>query len=74
MYGKLAWLSILVWICYPVVWLFSTGFASFSVSFEVRWLRQRSRVYRDSGITRMQGLALIRTKTTHWHKHPLHRH
>jgi len=35
LYGKAAWLSILVWICYPVVWLFSEGFASFSVSFEV---------------------------------------
>ncbi|KAJ1479835.1 opsin 1 [Baffinella frigidus] len=35
LYGKVAWLSILVWICYPVVWLFSEGFASFSVSFEV---------------------------------------
>lgn len=35
LYGKLAWLSILAWICYPVVWLFSEGFASFSVSFEV---------------------------------------
>ena len=34
-YGKVAWLSILVWICYPIVWLFSEGFASFSVSFEV---------------------------------------
>jgi bacteriorhodopsin len=34
-YGKVAWLSIIVWICYPVTWLFSTGFASFSVSFEV---------------------------------------
>ena len=35
LYGKLAWLSILAWFCYPVVWLFSEGFASFSVSFEV---------------------------------------
>mmetsp|Transcript_2614 Transcript_2614/g.4211 ORF Transcript_2614/g.4211 Transcript_2614/m.4211 type:complete len:204 (-) Transcript_2614:207-818(-) len=35
LYGKVAWLSILVWICYPAVWLFSEGFASFSVSFEV---------------------------------------
>ena len=34
-YGKIAWISILVWLCYPVVWLFSEGFASFSVSFEV---------------------------------------
>lgn len=35
LYGKAAWLTILAWICYPVVWLFSEGFASFSVSFEV---------------------------------------
>lgn len=35
LYSKVAWLSILTWICYPVVWLFSEGFASFSVSFEV---------------------------------------
>jgi bacteriorhodopsin len=35
LYGKLAWLSILAWIGYPIVWLFSEGFASFSVSFEV---------------------------------------
>ena len=35
LYGKLAWLSILVWLVYPIVWLFSEGFASFSVSFEV---------------------------------------
>jgi bacteriorhodopsin len=35
LYGKLAWLTFLVWLAYPVVWLFSEGFASFSVSFEV---------------------------------------
>ena len=35
LYGKLAWLSILVWLAYPIVWLFSEGFASTSVSFEV---------------------------------------
>ena len=35
LYGKVAWLSILVWMAYPIVWLFSEGFASFSVSFEV---------------------------------------
>uniref|UniRef100_A0A7S0TWV5 Rhodopsin n=2 Tax=Hemiselmis andersenii TaxID=464988 RepID=A0A7S0TWV5_HEMAN len=35
LYGKVAWIVILSWMCYPVVWLFSEGFASFSVSFEV---------------------------------------
>uniref|UniRef100_A0A6U4PPW4 Rhodopsin n=2 Tax=Hemiselmis andersenii TaxID=464988 RepID=A0A6U4PPW4_HEMAN len=35
LYGKLVWLTFLCWICYPVVWLFSEGFASFSISFEV---------------------------------------
>eukprot|EP00281_Chroomonas_sp_CCMP1168_P018759 CAMPEP_0206227594 /NCGR_PEP_ID=MMETSP0047_2-20121206/8708_1 /ASSEMBLY_ACC=CAM_ASM_000192 /TAXON_ID=195065 /ORGANISM="Chroomonas mesostigmatica_cf, Strain CCMP1168" /LENGTH=246 /DNA_ID=CAMNT_0053650759 /DNA_START=55 /DNA_END=795 /DNA_ORIENTATION=+ len=35
LYGKVAWIVILSWICYPIVWLFSEGFASFSVSFEV---------------------------------------
>nr|AHH02117.1 protein 101 [synthetic construct] len=35
LYGKIAWVTILAWICYPVIWLFSEGFASFSVSFEV---------------------------------------
>jgi len=34
-YGKVAWLTIIAWIFYPMVWLFSEGFASFSVSFEV---------------------------------------
>ena len=34
-YGKVAWLTIIVWIFTPLVWLFSEGFASFSVSFEV---------------------------------------
>ena len=33
--GKIAWLTIIMWSFYPVVWLFSEGFASFSVSFEV---------------------------------------
>merc|ERR1712127_886419 len=32
-YGKVAWLTIVPWIFYPLVWLFSEGFASFSVSF-----------------------------------------
>lgn len=35
LYGKIAWLTFLVWLAYPLVWLFSAGFASFSVSFEV---------------------------------------
>jgi len=35
LYGKVGWMTILIWSCYPVVWLFSEGFASFSVSFEV---------------------------------------
>ena len=38
LYGKAAWLIILTWFCYPIVWLFSEGFASFSVSFEVKFL------------------------------------
>lgn len=33
--GKVGWMTILVWCCYPIVWLFSEGFASFSVSFEI---------------------------------------
>ena len=33
--GKIGWMTILVWACYPIVWLFSEGFASFSVSFEI---------------------------------------
>lgn len=35
LYSKVAWIVILSWIGYPVIWLFSEGFASFSVSFEV---------------------------------------
>ncbi len=35
LYGKIAWLTIIMWAFYPIVWLFSEGFASFSVSFEV---------------------------------------
>merc|ERR1712216_1057458 len=35
LYGKTAWLLILLLFCYPTVWLFSQGFASFSVSFEI---------------------------------------
>jgi len=34
--NQIAWLTIIMWSFYPVVWLFSEGFASFSVSFEVR--------------------------------------
>ena len=37
LYGKVAWLTIIIWSFYPIVWLFSEGFASFSVSFEVRF-------------------------------------
>jgi len=36
LYGKIAWLTIIMWCFYPMVWLFSEGFASFSVSFEVK--------------------------------------
>lgn len=43
LYGKIAWLTIIMWSFYPVVWLFSEGFASFSVSFEVSLL---SRLHR----------------------------
>jgi bacteriorhodopsin len=32
---QVAWLTIILWIVYPLIWLFSEGFASFSVSFEV---------------------------------------
>jgi bacteriorhodopsin len=35
LYGKAAWLIILCFFCYPAIWLFSEGFASFSVSFEI---------------------------------------
>jgi bacteriorhodopsin len=35
LYGKVSYLIFLSWACYPVVWLFSEGFASFSISFEV---------------------------------------
>jgi len=35
LYGKAAWLIILAFFCYPAIWLFSEGFASFSVSFEI---------------------------------------
>jgi len=32
---QVSYLIFLTWACYPVVWLFSEGFASFSISFEV---------------------------------------
>lgn len=35
LYGQLAALTLICWIFYPLIWIFSTGFASFSVSFEV---------------------------------------
>lgn len=35
LYGQLAALTMICFIAYPMVWLFSEGFASFSVSFEV---------------------------------------
>jgi len=35
LYGQLAALAMICFIFYPMVWLFSEGFASFSVSFEV---------------------------------------
>ena len=40
LYGKVAWLTIIIWCFYPIVWLFSEGFASFSVSFEVYFARE----------------------------------
>ena len=33
--AKVCWITCILWACYPVVWLFSEGFGSFSVSFEV---------------------------------------
>jgi len=35
LYGQLAALILICWIFYPLIWVFSSGFASFSVSFEV---------------------------------------
>jgi len=35
LYGKISWIIVVAWCFYPIVWLFSEGFASFSVSFEV---------------------------------------
>ena len=34
LYSRLGWLTVIVWCFYPIVWLFSEGFQSFSVSFE----------------------------------------
>ena len=39
LYSKMAWTTIGVFACYPLVWLFSEGFGNFSVSFEV-WLHR----------------------------------
>eukprot|EP00287_Rhodomonas_sp_CCMP768_P024436 CAMPEP_0202849734 /NCGR_PEP_ID=MMETSP1389-20130828/81611_1 /ASSEMBLY_ACC=CAM_ASM_000865 /TAXON_ID=302021 /ORGANISM="Rhodomonas sp., Strain CCMP768" /LENGTH=107 /DNA_ID=CAMNT_0049527811 /DNA_START=1 /DNA_END=320 /DNA_ORIENTATION=+ len=35
LYGRLSWLTVVMWSFYPLVWLFGEGFAAFSVSFEV---------------------------------------
>mmetsp|Transcript_22838 Transcript_22838/g.16163 ORF Transcript_22838/g.16163 Transcript_22838/m.16163 type:complete len:160 (+) Transcript_22838:1-480(+) len=35
LFTKVCWITCILWACYPVVWLFSEGFGSFSVSFEV---------------------------------------
>jgi len=35
LYSRLAWITVVSWCFYPIVWLFSVGFASFSVSLEV---------------------------------------
>jgi bacteriorhodopsin len=35
LYNRSSWLIVVSWCFYPIVWLFSEGFASFSVSFEV---------------------------------------
>jgi len=35
LYSRASWLIVVSWCFYPIVWLFSEGFASFSVSFEV---------------------------------------
>ncbi|EKX37035.1 hypothetical protein GUITHDRAFT_145279 [Guillardia theta CCMP2712] len=35
LYNKVAWTTVIVWICYPILWLFADGFSSFTVSFEV---------------------------------------
>jgi bacteriorhodopsin len=48
LYGKIAWLTIIMWSFYPVVWLFSEGFASFSVSFEVTCVHE---IHRDGTLT-----------------------
>jgi bacteriorhodopsin len=34
-YSKLAGLTVIVWFCYPIVWVFAEGFGNFSVTFEV---------------------------------------
>ena len=35
LYSRLSWLIVVSWCFYPIVWMFSVGFASFSVSLEV---------------------------------------
>ena len=34
-YTKLAGITVIVWFCYPIVWVFAEGFGNFSVTFEV---------------------------------------
>ncbi len=34
-YSKLAGITVIVWFCYPIVWVFAEGFGNFSVTFEV---------------------------------------
>jgi bacteriorhodopsin len=35
LYNKIAWLTIIMWSFYPVIWMLAEGFGIFSVSFEV---------------------------------------
>jgi bacteriorhodopsin len=34
-YGKIAGITVIAWMCYPIVWVFAEGFGNFSVTFEV---------------------------------------
>lgn len=34
-YGRVAGLTVIVWFCYPIIWVFAEGFGNFSVTFEV---------------------------------------
>jgi len=36
-YGRAAGLTVIVWFCYPIIWVFAEGFGNFSVTFEVCW-------------------------------------